>query len=147
MKIRARPARRRATLVALCGLLALGACASTAEPTFREDLSGTCWTLRTLDGKPVLAHARPTLCFDENGALSGSTGCNQYNATAQYQGDSISLGPVTTTRKACEEEVMEQERLFLTRLERARRWLLADKTLLVYGDTPPALRFDREDAR
>lgn len=146
-----RPARRPSFELALLGALALcglgASCASSPPPSFREDLLGTCWRLVRMDGKAPLDEAVPTLCFDEQGGLSGTGGCNRYSGTAQFLGDGIEVGPLVSTRMACADAVMDQERIFLDRLGRARRWLLSGKTLLVYSEAPPALRFERESSR
>ena len=57
-----------------------------------------------------------------NGMVSGSAGCNNYNAAYELEGDSgIGIGPAATTRKLCAEPegIMEQEMLFLAALQSA----------------------------
>lgn len=152
MRLRRRwPLLRNRSEPSFLGALALGAllasCASSPLPSFREDLLGTCWRLVRMDGKAPLEEAVPTLCFDEQGGLSGTGGCNRYSGTARFLDDGIEVGPLVSTRMACAEQVMDQERAFLDRLGRARRWMLSGKTLLVYSEDPPALRFEREGAR
>lgn len=70
-----------------------------------------------------LPDTRLTLSF-ENGAVSGQAGCNTFRATYSLQGDRITIGPPATTRKACAEDVMAQERAFLTALESVSRWTI-----------------------
>ncbi len=58
-----------------------------------------------------------TATFGEDGTLSGSAGCNTYNGTYALTGQAIAIGPLATTRKACEEPVMAQETAFLAALQ------------------------------
>jgi heat shock protein HslJ len=64
---------------------------------------------------------RLTLSF-ASGTVSGHAGCNTFRATYSVQGDRITIGPPVTTRKACADAVMAQERDFLAGLESAARW-------------------------
>jgi heat shock protein HslJ len=49
--------------------------------------------------------------------VSGSAGCNQYNGSYTLDGDTVTIGPLATTRMACEPDVMDQETAFLTALQ------------------------------
>lgn len=49
--------------------------------------------------------------------VSGSAGCNDYNGPYTLDGDKVTIGPLATTRKACEQPVMDQETAFLTALQ------------------------------
>jgi heat shock protein HslJ len=57
-----------------------------------------------------------TATFGEDGALSGSSGCNTFNGTYTLDGDAIAIGPLATTMMACPDEIMAQEQAFLTAL-------------------------------
>ncbi|WP_448572458.1 META domain-containing protein [Trichothermofontia sp.] len=48
--------------------------------------------------------------------LAGSTGCNSYTTAFTTTGNSLELGPVATTMKACDEPISRQESQFLTAL-------------------------------
>jgi heat shock protein HslJ len=67
-----------------------------------------------------------TANFGEDGTLSGSAGCNNYNATYEVDGDNISIGPAAATRMFCQESegIMEQEVQFLAALETASTYLI-----------------------
>ena len=56
------------------------------------------------------------------GRLTGSAGCNTYNATFTIDGGAIEITPPATTRKICPEPegVMEQETAYLAALASAR---------------------------
>ncbi len=57
-----------------------------------------------------------TATFTED-QVSGSAGCNQYNGAYTLDGDTITIGPLATTRMACEQGVMDQEAAFLAALQ------------------------------
>ena len=69
-----------------------------------------------------------TLAF-EKGAVSGDAGCNTVRGTYAVDGQRVKIGPLATTRKACAEEVMTQEREFLAALESATTWSVEGDTL------------------
>ena len=51
--------------------------------------------------------------------ISGSSGCNTYNGAYTLDGNTVKIGPLATTRMACEPAVMDQETAFLTALQAA----------------------------
>lgn len=59
-----------------------------------------------------------TASFGEDGALSGSAGCNTYNSTYTTDGGTIEIAEPSSTRMACAEPngVMEQEAAYLAAL-------------------------------
>jgi heat shock protein HslJ len=76
------------------------------------------------DGQAVisaLAGTEVTAVFGDDGSVSGSAGCNTYNATYQADGNSLTVGSVTATRQTCSEPegIMEQESAYLVALESA----------------------------
>jgi heat shock protein HslJ len=62
-----------------------------------------------------------TATFTEDGKVSGSAGCNQYNGSYTLDGDAIAVGPLATTMMACPEPVMAQEQAYLAALESAAK--------------------------
>ena len=67
----------------------------------------------------VLAGADLTIEFDAE-QVSGSTGCNTFTGPYTVDGESISIGPLTTTRASCAgEDLQQQEADFLSALELA----------------------------
>lgn len=90
------------------------------------DLSGTRWILLNLndDQEPVLEGTEITLVIAD-GTLSGSAGCNTYNAgVSSKPEDSFTfvVGPIATTQKTCPEPAMNQESTYLSRLGKAVSW-------------------------
>jgi heat shock protein HslJ len=97
-----------------------------AEPPPR--LEGVTWDVTGFNNSRhavigLLAEAQITLSF-EQGTVSGEAGCNTFRAPYSADGNRIKIGPTVTTRKACSEERMVQERAFLAALESAVTWRL-----------------------
>ena len=49
--------------------------------------------------------------------VSGSAGCNDYNGAYKLDGDKVTIGPLATTLKACDQAIMDQETEFLAALQ------------------------------
>jgi heat shock protein HslJ len=58
-----------------------------------------------------------TATFTPDGQVAGDAGCNAYNGPYKLDGTSLTVGPLATTMKACEQDVMDQETAFLTALQ------------------------------
>jgi len=76
----------------------------------------------------VIGDPAITLTFGAE-EVSGSAGCNRFWASYTTDGDSISFGPAATTRMACEEPLMTQEREFLAALVSAVTWRIDGNVL------------------
>ncbi len=66
------------------------------------------------------------------GRLSGFAGCNQYNGPYTLIGDSLTIGPVVSTKMACIES-MDLESRFLSALPALTHWQVTDSTLTLTG--------------
>ncbi|MEZ4769572.1 MAG: META domain-containing protein [Caldilineales bacterium] len=112
------------------------------------DLDGTDWALTEVaEGQPVLENTEITIRF-EDGAISGSAGCNTYTSVYSLSEDNpflITLEPVTATRMACDDPVMDQETAYLSALQTVSIWgyRFGDLALLYTADdgTPALLIF------
>ena len=99
-------------LVAFVGCRTTGSDAPTSPP-----LAGTSWLAQEIDGRAVTGGVQSTLVFDAAQRISGRAACNQYFGTLERgEGGSLRLKPAGTTRMACPEPVMDQERRFLEAL-------------------------------
>ena len=67
----------------------------------------------------------------DNGHLSGYSGCNRYVGGYTLDGDRLTVGPIATTRMACEPEAMEAETAFLAALGAAARLVVSDGELVL----------------
>ena len=82
-------------------------------------LAGTNWVLREyapqgIETIPARGEQRPTLAFGNDGRVSGNTGCNQYSGPYTQTGNQLSIGPLSSTLRAClDSELNAQERLML----------------------------------
>jgi heat shock protein HslJ len=96
----------------------------TTQATFtaqRTSLTDTSWQVSSINnGKGGVTGVREgtalTLNFGADGKLSGSAGCNRFQATYETEGNTITIGPAAATRRMCPEPVMEQENAFLKAL-------------------------------
>ncbi len=87
------------------------------EADAEEALTGPEWIVTDIDGQPVLDDAAPSIAFLPNG-VTGSAGCNRFNGGYEADAMSLTFGALATTRMACADDRMEQERAFLTLLSR-----------------------------
>jgi heat shock protein HslJ len=120
-------------------LLLLTAAALVQAQREQRGLAGTEWQLVSL-GPPnseenVVAGTTPSASFGEDGRVTGNTGCNGYGGTYEVRGDTIAIGRLVSTRRAClDQNANEQERRFLAALEGANRFRLSSDRLAIYSD-------------
>ncbi|MFZ3498725.1 META domain-containing protein [Streptomyces sp. 5.8] len=76
----------------------------------------TQWTVdslikgETASSIPAGAEGRARFTVAADGTVSGNLGCNRFNASAAVEGDKLTVGPLTSTRMACEGGPGEVER-------------------------------------
>jgi len=58
-----------------------------------------------------------TANFTPGDEVGGSAGCNDYSGTYKLDGTSLTVSQVVTTRKACDQPIMDQETQFLAALQ------------------------------
>jgi heat shock protein HslJ len=102
-------------------------------------LTGTTWVLNYYhNGEEALvsslAATQITLVFGADGRLSGSAGCNTYEATYRVEGTRLTIAALTTTRMLCAEPagIMEQENAYLQALARAAVYTLIGDELTLF---------------
>lgn len=78
-----------------------------------------------------LEGTRLTVEFND-GQVSGSSGCNRFHGSFTADGNALAVGQLGTTRMACDEAVMAQERAFLEALGTASTWTIDRGTLDVH---------------
>ena len=95
-----------------------------------QPLAGTSWQLNAYNnGQGALSSplegTQITAAFGEDGILSGSAGCNDYSASYKVDGQTITIEPPVSTKKACAEPqgIMEQETAYLNALQSASVYL------------------------
>ena len=120
-----------ALLVAACGLVGSG------DDNANGGLAFTSWTVTSIAGTSTIAEAPPTMAFDPAGTVAGTDGCNQYNGTFHTDGGSIQVGPLATTRMACDPARNAQATAFGAAFSGATAWRLlesGDLELTGHGD-------------
>ena len=131
--------RRLAIVVA--AFVVAGCAVTTRVATM--DLPGSTWELVAMGGEAVAGDAVPTLAFDEQGAVSGSTGCNTFSGEAAIDGNAVSFGPLVTTRMACADPAANaREEAFLSATERVSAYTVDDQGRLVLQGGGPELTFE-----
>ena len=66
-----------------------------------------------------VADTEVTAVFGADGQLSGSAGCNTYNAPYTVDGAKITIGAPATTRMMCPQPIMDQEAQYLAAIQLA----------------------------
>ncbi len=102
------------------------------------ELDGTSWLLTDYispDGAvfTVPAAVTPLLAF-EGGNLTGNAGCNTFSSTYTVTGDVIEIGPIMSTKMACEEPMSTVEGAYLAALESVDKVAILDDGKLQLWD-------------
>jgi putative lipoprotein len=94
-------------------------------------LPGSAWQVTTFAGQTPLADHPITFEFDNEGNIAGDGSCNRFGGSCKIEGDKIEVGPLRSTRRACEPEVMQQEHKFLALLGAVTTWSLEGDELVI----------------
>lgn len=119
----------RAMIVCAAALVIMASLLAGCGDSESDDLEGGAWALVTLGGQPAQAGGDASMTFGEDGALSGSTGCNLFSGSWERDGDTLTLSPGALTQRACPEPLMAQEQQFLAALAATTRYRLDDDRL------------------
>lgn len=111
---------------------------ATTRINIEARLDTAVWSLAAINEEPLLPGTAITLQFLQ-GELAGFAGCNTY--TGKYTADlnddgtyTITIGPLTTSRLACPQEIMEQEQEYLTSLQQVTRATIQQNEIIL--DSP-----------
>lgn len=98
------------------------------------DLAHTRWQLTALGDETLDAtrEQQPYLTLDGDGNVHGNAGCNGLNGSYEQKGESLSFGPLATTRKACPD--MEGEQAFLQALKAVSGFRIDGELLTLFDD-------------
>jgi heat shock protein HslJ len=120
----------------------------TFEKEARATFETATWTVTGYDNgrgtivSPI-AETELTVTFVA-GSASGTAGCNTFRARYTADESRLTLGPVTTTRRACAPPMMAQEAGFLAALASTVGWTIEENTLrLLRADGQPVLTGSR----
>lgn len=120
----------------LIPLFLLAVCSAALAMEINKDqttsLEGSPWIVTGLAAEEPLADHPVTFEFDGKGGVSGDTSCNSFGGECRIEGDKITITQVRSTRRACDEPVMAQERNFLVLLASVQSWTITptDELLL-----------------
>lgn len=110
----------------------------TEKPTTPESLLGA-WKLTAYGPAnaptPAVEGADAGLTFNEDGTITGTSGCNGLGGDYTVEGDQITFGEFVSTLMACDEPIMAQE-------EAAHKVMTGTATYQIEGDT---LTITKED--
>lgn len=98
------------------------------------NLAHTRWQLTALGGETLDAtrEQQPYLTLDGDGKVHGNAGCNGLNGSYEQKGESLTFGPLATTRKACPD--MEGEQAFLQALKAVSGFRIDGELLTLFDD-------------
>lgn len=110
-------------------LLALAAAPVAAQSPSAEagGLAGTTWAVTSVAGTPG---SGATLVFTED-LVGGFAGCNHFRGTYQAADGTLTVGPLATTLKLCDEAVNTFEQSYLAALGSAAGYTLGEGTLTI----------------
>ena len=94
-------------------------------------LPGSAWEVTNFAGQSPLADHPITFEFDTEGNIAGDASCNRFSGTCTIDGNTIKIGPLRSTRRACEPEIMQQEQKFLALLSAATTWSIDGAALVL----------------
>jgi heat shock protein HslJ len=117
--------------------LLLTASAALAMETNKQTatLPGSAWQVKTFAGQTPLADHAITFEFDNEGNIGGDGSCNRFGGSCSIDGSKIEVGPLRSTRRACEPEIMQQEQKFLALLAAVTAWsIVGDELVLTAPD-------------
>jgi len=92
---------------------------------------GSAWQVTTIAGQTPLADHPITFEFDTEGNIAGDASCNRFGAPCTIDDNTLKIGPLRSTRRACEAEVTQQEHKFLALLGTVTTWSLEGDELVL----------------
>lgn len=110
-----------------------------ASLTDNRFLAANAWVLDNMVSKGsrenLVSGTPVTARFNSDGTLNGNAGCNDYFASYAVSGNSMSIGKVGSTLKACDETVvMDQETTYLAVLQTTSTYAVIRDNYLILSD-------------
>ncbi|HWL64230.1 MAG TPA: META domain-containing protein [Steroidobacteraceae bacterium] len=93
----------------LAGLLLAGCASAPGGSGSTPELAGTRWTITRVDGGSPLGAEDLTAQFGINGQLEGNSGCNHFSGPWIQSGNTLRVGELLSTRRACAEDDRQQQ--------------------------------------
>jgi len=143
--------RRVALLPLVVFALAFAACGGddggsgsdggTQDPTALEGESWILTEMLTAGGQTQIVQTGVSAQFDGS-TISGSAGCNSYNASYEASGSDISFGPISATKKICPEDEQSTEDRYLQLLAEIGSYEVSGRSMSMNDtDGTPVLQF------
>jgi heat shock protein HslJ len=134
---------KRSRAVPAFALVAIAGCQSEPNDGMPDitQIQDRVWVAETIEGQPATTGVASTLTLEEDGHVSGSTGCNRYTGTAASDGAQLHFSQLAMTKMACLGPAMAQETHFTQALARTDHWSLDGETLLLHAaesSVPPS---------
>ncbi len=127
-----------ALVACLIGVLAACSRAATPVPTPPAALPGTTWELGVQAGTAPAAQSLPTLTFNADQSLSGSTYCNRYSGSYTVDGSVLTISDLKVIKNeafSCPPELQVAEEQYLAALAGVTAWQVGaiDPSLIPNG--------------
>jgi heat shock protein HslJ len=108
-----------------------------AEPSSPASLVGA-WTLTSFGSAGTVSSAltdeNPGLTFNEDGTVTGTSGCNEFGGNYTVAGDQITFSEIVSTLKLCDEPLMGQEEAMQQVLTETASYQIEGNTLTITKD-------------
>ncbi|NMB53108.1 MAG: META domain-containing protein [Leptolinea sp.] len=84
---------------------------------------------------PVDSKTPPTLLFQSDGHIDGSTGCNRFNSAFSISDDQLTFDSISMTKKMCPKEtgLLVQEQNFLSILNNSEHFTVTKDDLQIFS--------------
>ena len=107
-------------------------------------LAGTEWSAFAVDGKAEVINPKPKLRWLTADKVAGTGGCNGFTGPSVAGPDTLRLGPLVSTGRACLSMPGSQEDMFFKALELTRKARMDRDQLVLMDETGKQLaRFQR----
>jgi heat shock protein HslJ len=111
----------------------MGKEAANSIPSVAE-LSANAWRPSHIGEMTVAADTDLYVQFEPDGKLVGYAGCNRFFGSYELSGNTISIGPLGTTRMACPSQQMSFEIAFIEALQSAMTVARAESRIALRND-------------
>jgi heat shock protein HslJ len=109
-------------------------------------LRGGAWVVESIDGTPVIPEGKPTIAFGDDGIVAGHASCNSYSGSFALTGEGLTISRISSTTKACQPPLMQQEGAVLAVLRGVMRYERpSDGTLVLHTAAGRSIRARRDD--
>jgi heat shock protein HslJ len=143
------PARASVLVPLLVLAFVLPSCGDDDEGSTEQNpaaLEGVSWILTqmtTVGGQTQIVDVGVSAEFDGS-TISGNSGCNQYHASYEAQGSSISFGPIAGTMKLCGESENSTETRYLQLLNDVGSFRISGRSMSMNDQSgTPVLQFSQ----